>query len=100
MKIPNKIKLASRVISVKYVKTLVFDEDADGVCHNKRQEIHLQQNTSSVPYPKQKTEEDFIHECLHHIFNIANMDFESKEKEEDTINRMTPFLHQFIKQIT
>jgi len=99
MKIPKHIKLASRSIAIKYVKTLSFDDDATGMAMFRRREIHLQKPTNSLPYNKQKTDEDFIHETLHHIFDITAMDFESKDKEEETINRIVPYLHQFIEQI-
>ena len=78
---------------------MAFSDDAVGMACINRLEIHLQKPTSSQPIPTHAVEENFIHEVMHHIFHIANMEFEN-ENEENIINRITPYLHQFIKQVT
>ncbi len=94
MKIPKKIKIGGFIWEVKESKEVTAEGNCYGSTHHSLQKIFLEPKMT-----KQKTEQVFLHEVLHAIWDHAGMNANKKfdkESEEMIINPLANGLYQVL----
>jgi Zn-dependent peptidase ImmA (M78 family) len=91
MKIPKKIKLAGRTITLSYKKK-IDDSDCLGLCNLDKNTVILKKGLN-----KQTRNIVFLHELLHLIFDVT--EYEKLSLNEKFVCRLSETLYQIIPQI-
>lgn len=92
MKIPKRFQLMGKTIRVKWDDALIYDRESIGRSNYRENTIVLQKSTKSEPMNVENQEHVFLHECLHHIFDVlGHSDMRTNEK---LIDQISGLLHQ------
>lgn len=95
-KIPTKLELGGRTITVKYVdKCYEAETDVQGQAIYKKDTIELKNEDKNDVHSKDYAEWIFWHELVHFIF--YSMFEEELRQNENIISRFATFLQQAIK---
>lgn len=90
MKIPSKIKIGPHVYVVKFQKGILQHHRNYGQSRHSSNEILIDPDIS-----QSQKEDTFMHEVLHCI--DQQIIFTEKDKEEDSIGRLSPSILGFLK---
>lgn len=92
MKIPKRIQLAGKWIDIHQVNRIDLLDDKDGFAQYSKQEIYVVKKDVSP----ELREQSLVHEALHFILWILEIDEMNKDKY---VNPISELLYQLIKQL-
>lgn len=95
MKIPKKINVCGKVWGIKFDLPVSEQGNNYGSTHLSTQFVYLRPGMN-----KQTTEETFLHEILHTVWNHAGLNErfrKTPEIEEEIIHSISPTLYQVLK---
>lgn len=90
MKIPNKIKIGAHVYTVETSKSLGV-KDNYGKAEMESLEIFIREDI-----PQSLKEETLLHEIMHQIRQLNNLDVKDEEEEERIVQIMSHGLYQVL----
>jgi hypothetical protein len=92
--IPKRFKIFGQTIEVEFHDNLVSKNDEVGHACYRENKIRLQGNTKSVPRPREQTEQGYLHEVVHIIFDQIGKD--ELRKDEGLVDLFANALHQIL----
>jgi len=95
MNIPEKFELMGDTITVKFVNSLITEDDTVGQASYRMNEIRLQRNSDFTPRTAEQTRKTFLHELIHFI--LYKMKKPELNKDEDFVDVFANLLLQFEK---
>lgn len=96
MRIPTRLKLFGRTITVQYDQALHHNDDVHGWAKYRQDIIVLQPPTLQTPITQEQIEHTYLHELMHHVLYAAGEDsFDPPlHKREYLVDRIAGLLHQ------
>lgn len=98
--IPEQFQIFGQTIKIKFIPTLKHTEEIIGEMNYRKNEIRIQESTSTICRPQTQLERTYLHEVMHLIFNELG-DFTINDKilrdDECLINLLGNMLHQILK---
>ncbi len=93
--IPKRFMLMGQVIEVEWDKALNHKDDSIGMAVYRENKILLQLGGELFPIPSEQTEQVFLHELIHWIFESLNR--KDLKTDEVLVEQIANLVHQAFK---